>query len=90
MEATKMSIEEVARHGEALYAQGLRAKVENDENIGKVLVIDVETGECAIDDTGIDGSRLLHVKRPDAPLYGIRIGYRAMETFGGMRVRTAS
>lgn len=89
MEATKMSIEEVARRGEALYAQDIRAKVENEENIGKVLVIDVETGEYTIDDTGIDGSRLLHAKRPDAPLFGIRIGYRTMETFGGMRARTA-
>lgn len=88
MVQTPNKSDEVAARGEALYQQTIRAAVETQENIGKMIIIDVETGDYAIDDTGLSSARLLHVKRPGAELYGIRIGYNAAEALGGVLERT--
>ena len=75
MQRSQMQSEEVASRGQALYEAGIRAKVETAENIGKMVIIDVETGEYAIDDHGLEASDRLHAKHSHAALYGIRIGY---------------
>ena len=75
MAETKLSRNEVGIRGEALYTQHIRAKVETPENIGKMVVIDVETGEYGVDLLGLESARHLQEKRPAAPLYGKRIGY---------------
>src|SRR5579862_3152249 len=52
--------EEIARRGEGLYEQRLRALVETEENLGKIISIDIETGDYEIDeDPLITGRRLL-------------------------------
>lgn len=38
-------------------------------------------------ETGLETSRRLHAKRPDAPLYGIRIGYNVSDSLGGVLER---
>ena len=85
----QMSSNEVAQRGKALYFNNIRAIVEIPENIGKMVVVDVETGEYGVDATGLETSRRLHSKRPDAPLYGIRIGYDVADAIGGVMERTA-
>ncbi len=86
---TKELGEELARRGKARYAESIRAAVETPENIGKMLMIDVETGDYEIADRGMEASDRLHAKRPDALLYGIRIGYDATEAIGGFLERIA-
>ena len=66
------------------------AHVETADNIGKMVIIDVATGDYAIDDNGLQAARHLHAKRPDAELYGVRIGYKAAEALGGILERTGS
>ena len=39
----RFSSEEIARRGEGLYEQRLRQRVESEENVGKMLSIDIET-----------------------------------------------
>jgi hypothetical protein len=81
--STLNSSEEIARRGEELYQQHIRAKVEaDDRNIGKIIVIDVKTGEYEIDDSGIAAIGRLRAKRPDAEPYAMRIGYDAVYGFG--------
>ena len=80
--------DEVAERGEELYRQKIRAEVEIPENIGKMVIIDVETGDYAVDDIGLTSAHHLQAKRPNAPLYGIRIGYKAAEALGGVLERT--
>src|SRR5215467_8263559 len=75
--------EEIQRRAEELYANRIRAKVETEENIGKVLVIDIETGEYEIDTDEIAAVRRALAKHPGAALWTLRIGYEAMHTFGG-------
>lgn len=88
MEAVLLSREEVALHGKAVYQQRICAQVENEENIGKMVIIDIETGDYAVDDVGIAAAEQLHAQRPNARLYGIRIGYNVAESIGGMMERT--
>ena len=76
--------EETARLGEALYERELRARLEADlENVGKILVLDVESGDYEIDETGIPAARRLQARRPDARLYALRIGYDVVYALDG-------
>lgn len=45
----RFSGEEIVRLGEELHEATVRALVETDENIGKIVSIDVETGDFAVD-----------------------------------------
>ncbi len=88
MAQIQMSRDEIARRGKALYNDRIRAEVETEENIGKMVIIDVETGDYEVDSSGLESARRLHTKRPNAELYGIRIGYRAADAIGGAMERT--
>jgi hypothetical protein len=79
--ATQETLGDQARR---FYNERLRAVVETETNIGKMLVLDVDTGEYAIDPTGISASRELQAKNPNARLFRIRIGYMASAAIGGM------
>lgn len=85
--ATHTAESDLSAQGHELYAR-LRPDIETPENIGKMVIMDVDTGEYEIDETGLDAARLLRSRRPDARLFGMRIGYKAAETFGGIRERT--
>ena len=76
------SAEEIARRGEALYEREIRPQVEAD-NRGKILVVDIETGEYEIDADHLTAVRRARVKNPDAVLYALRIGYPALARIGG-------
>ena len=82
----RYSTEEVVRRGKALYEQQLQAQVEPG-NTGKFLVIDIETGEYEIDRNEVAAFKRAKAKRPDAPLYLLRIGYPAAYQIGGGIIR---
>ena len=69
----RFSLEEIGRRGQALYEQSIRPYVETDENIGKQIVIDIETGDYEIDDDGLAASRRLLAKHPGAALYELMV-----------------
>ena len=76
------SPQEVESRGEAIYQQELRERVEA-EHKGKFLVVDIETGQYEIDEDDLQATRRALAKRPDAVLYGLRIGYPAAYRLGG-------
>ncbi len=80
METLLLSREEVALRAKAIYESSIRAQVETSENIGKMVIIDIETGAFAVDALGIEASEILRQTNPNARLYGIRIGYRTAES----------
>jgi hypothetical protein len=84
-----ISREDVGKRGRALYEQAIRAKVETPENIGKMVIIDVETGDYEVDATGIESARRLRARHPQGRLFGMRIGYNVAESFGGVMERTS-
>ena len=84
----RYSGEEIDRRGEEIYEQSLRAKVETEENIGKIIAIDIETGDYSIDDDVIVAGRRLFAKHPDTATWTKRIGYNAVYALGGTLTRT--
>ncbi len=72
---------EIVQRGKALYEQQIRAQVEAD-NLGKVLVINVNTGEYEIDSDHLTASDRAAAKYPGAPLYAMRIGALALGRIG--------
>ncbi len=78
----QFSSEEIARRGEEIYERDIRAAVE-DEFDGKVIVIDIETGDYAIDESALPAADRLLARHAGAALYSTRIGYDAVYSFGG-------
>jgi carotenoid cleavage dioxygenase-like enzyme len=78
----RIDSQQISQRGKQLYEQGIRAKVEREENIGKIVSIDVETGEYEVGNDVLCSSEALLAKHPDAALYGIRIGYNAVYALG--------
>lgn len=87
MQIILLSREEVAKRANEIYETKLRQRVEIEENIGKMIIIDVETEEYAIDKTGLESAYYLKEKNPNARLFGICIGYNVAASFGGVMER---
>jgi hypothetical protein len=79
--APRYSKEEFERRGTELYEQKIRPLVEKG-NHGRVVVLDIETGEYQVADDGLEACQPLIARNSDAQLYCIRIGHRAVERFG--------
>jgi hypothetical protein len=84
----KLSDEEIIQLGKERYEQQIRPQVETAENIGKLISINVETGEYEIGDDLLITSRRLQAKQADAAIWAERIGYDAVYAIGGSLVRT--
>ena len=83
-----MSSNEIDRRGNAIYKTVLRTRVETPENIGKEIVIDVESGDFEIGDNGLAISHTVLARHPGAALLGLRIGYNAVYSLSGVLIRT--
>ena len=81
--------EEVARRAEKLYDERIRQQVERAENIGKMVIIDIETGDYSVDKMGLESVRQLRKKNPNGRFFGIRIGYKVAAAIGGVMERVS-
>jgi hypothetical protein len=84
------TVEEVAIRAKKLYADKIQAIVDREENVGKMVVIDAQTGEYAVDRSGIHSAIALKAKNPNARLFTIRIGYDVAVSFGGNSERVTN
>ncbi|PSF35167.1 hypothetical protein C7H19_17440 [Aphanothece hegewaldii CCALA 016] len=89
MQAILLSREEVARRAKQLYESSIRSLVETEENIGKMVIIDIETGDYEVDETGLEAAHNLNALHPFARLFGIRIGYNVAASLGGVMERVS-
>jgi hypothetical protein len=80
----RYSKEEFARRGTEIYERDIRPKVEAD-NYGRIVAIDIETGAYAIGDSVLEATRPLFAQKPDAQLWGVRVGHRALHRLGGRK-----
>ena len=87
MQTILLSREEVARRARQLYKNSIRQQVETDENIGKMLIVDFESGDYKVDETRLKAARKLSTKHPHSRLFGIRMGYNVAVSFGGVMKR---
>jgi len=74
---------EVVSRGEAIYAQNIRQQVEPSLR-GKFLVLDIESGDYEVDEEDLQACERLLARRPQAVVYGLRIGYPAAFRIGGI------
>jgi hypothetical protein len=81
MQQARYTSDEVAARGEAIYAQRIRALVE-DAHKGKFVLIDIETGDYEVDADDLAATKRALAKRPEAILYGLRIGSPAAYRLG--------
>ena len=81
MRQPRYSKEEFARRGQALYERQVRPQVE-ESNIGRIVAIDIETGEFEIRDDALAASDRLFARCPEAQPWLVRIGHRAVHRFG--------
>lgn len=80
--------EEFVRRGEEIYDR-IRPQVDPG-NDGKILAIDIETGEYEIDADQMAAMDRLFARLPDPQVYCVRIGYVGVHVFGGRLKRRAS
>ncbi len=77
----RYSAEETARRGDEIYERQIRAQVEAD-NRGRVVAIDVESGAYRVDDNALVASERLLAEHPEAEIWCVRIGHRALHRIG--------
>ncbi len=81
--------EEIAQRGRERYQQHVRAHVETAANIGKIIALDLNSGEYEIDRDLLVACHRLQAKQPNTVTWAARIGYDAVYAVGGTLVRTA-
>jgi hypothetical protein len=85
---TKYSKEEIARRGEELYEKSIRPQVEAEFD-GKILAIDIDSGDYEIDDTTLPAADRLRLQHSDAEIYVLRIGHDTVYSFHGLPSKRA-
>src|SRR5438045_4208509 len=73
-------MEEFARRGDELYERILPQL--GDEERGRIIAIDIETGEYEIADEVLPASHALLARCPDAQIACLRIGFAGVYRFG--------
>ena len=76
------STDEIVRLGKERYEKDIRPLVEEEHN-GKLLVLDVETGDYEIDREAIGAFDRLKARRPNCVPFIVRVGHRAAYRLGG-------
>lgn len=83
MPGSPLSARETVQRGKEIYDTQIRPQVETDENIGKIIVIDVDTGDYEIDPDHLSAAHRARNKRPHALLFATRIGFPTLSQRGG-------
>lgn len=65
---------EIADRGNKIYNEHIKHLVNFEEDKGKFVVIDVESGDYEIDRRDAAATRRLYERRPDAVSHAVRIG----------------
>ncbi|MBW4693191.1 MAG: hypothetical protein KME27_15670 [Lyngbya sp. HA4199-MV5] len=83
----RYSKEEFAHRGNDIYESHIRSHVE-EGNHGKIVAIDIETGNFEVADDLLVASKRLSARLPDAQTWFVRIGHPAVDHFGARSLRT--
>lgn len=78
----RYSKEEFARRGDAIYDKVVRPQTKK-EDVGKFAAIDIESRSFEIDADELKACLKLRKRIPDAQIWMVRVGYRAVHRFGG-------
>lgn len=78
----RYSKEEFARRGDAIYENEILPKLAAKDT-GKFLAIDIETGEHEIAGDEMKAGDKLRARLPEAQIWMVRVGHRAVHRIGG-------
>lgn len=78
---SQSKINEIAEKGEAIYKK-IKDKLE-PENVGKIVAINVDTGEYFLGKDTVEADHKARDKYPDAVFHLVRVGYPAVHSFKG-------
>ena len=84
----RRSAEEVAHLGDEIYERNIRRQVEGTRH-GEVVAIHVDSGSYAVDGDALAASERLLAQHPEADVWCVRVGYRALRHFGDRPMRRA-
>src|SRR5437588_2703007 len=73
-------IEELARLGKAIYDERVRPLVDPAER-GRIVAIDVESGDYELADDTLSATDRLYARRPDAQPWILRVGHAGVHRF---------
>ena len=76
----RYSQEEFARRGNEIYQSQIRSQIEQG-NDGKIVALDIETGEFEVADDTIAASDRLLERCPATQIWRVRIGHKAVHRF---------
>jgi hypothetical protein len=82
----RYSKEEFARRGDEIYESQIRPQVETDNN-GKIVAIDIETGNFELADDTMTATQKLLDRFPDSQTWVVRIGHQAVHRFGSRSLK---
>lgn len=85
----RYSKEEYAWRGNEVYQRQVQPQVE-EGNKGKIVAIDIDTGAFELAEDAFMASDRLLTRYPDAQIWFVRIGYRAVHRFGPRGVAESS
>lgn len=77
---TRLTAEETARRGDAFYIK-LREQLESADR-GRIVAIDVHSGDYEVDETVLAACRRLRTRRPEAEIWSVRIGSPGVHRIG--------
>jgi hypothetical protein len=83
----RYSKEEFARRGDEIYQTQICQQVEAG-NYGKIVAIDIETGDWEIDSSEVAACDRLEAHHPDAQIWIVRVSSRHVRRFGGRLKKT--
>ena len=75
---------DIVQRGQQRYEAEIRASVEA-QNRGKILALDIETGDYEIADDSLDALEVLKSRKPEAKVYILRVGYSTAVKIGTNR-----
>lgn len=85
----RYSKKEFARRGDEIYNSQIKSQVEANSK-GKIVAIDIETGEWEIDANEITATSKLEERLPNAQIWVVRVGSRYVRRFGAGRIQQLS
>ena len=78
----RYSKEEFARRGDTTYERAVRPNLSSEDS-GKFVAIDIDTGDYEIDTDELTAGDRLRARLPEAQIWMVRVGSRAVHRFGG-------
>jgi len=75
----KVDVDTIAKKGRKIYEERLKAKLEKDFK-GKIVAIEVETGDYFLGDTVSNALEKAEAKYPNKIFHLVRVGYPGVHT----------